>query len=53
MLTASAMSLVSKANIWQASFIGSLAAGCQVGRVGNIPLQYQELLNAFRQVHEQ
>ncbi|OUR60353.1 hypothetical protein A9Q74_14160 [Colwellia sp. 39_35_sub15_T18] len=53
MLTASAMSLVSKADIWQASFIGSLAAGCQVGRVGNVPLQYQELLNAFSQVNAQ
>ena len=53
MLTASAMSLVCNANIWQASFIGSLAAGCQVSRVGNVPLQYQELLNAFSQVNEQ
>ncbi len=53
MLTASAMSLVCNANIWQASFIGSLAAGCQVGRVGNVPLQYQELLNAFSQVNDQ
>ena len=53
MLTASALSLVSKATIWQASFIGSLAAGCQVGRVGNVPLQYQELLNAFSQVNDQ
>jgi rfaE bifunctional protein kinase chain/domain len=43
-LTCASMALATGANIWQASYLGSLAAGCQVGRIGNIPLTYDELL---------
>lgn len=43
-LTCAAMALAVGADIWQASYIGSLAAACQVGRVGNMPLTQQELL---------
>lgn len=51
MLIATSMALVSGANIWQAAFIGSVAAGCQVGRVGNIPLKQEDLFNVFAQVN--
>ena len=43
LLIASAMALACGANIWEASCIGSLAAAIQVGRVGNTPLQIDEL----------
>ena len=31
------------ANIWESAVLGSLAAAIQVGRVGNTPLQLNEL----------
>jgi sugar/nucleoside kinase (ribokinase family) len=37
-LTCCAMSLALGCNIWESSFLGSLAAACQVGRIGNVPL---------------
>lgn len=43
-LTVTSMALAVGANIWQASYLGSLAAACQVGRIGNIPLTKKELL---------
>lgn len=43
-LTCAAMALAVGADIWQASYLGSLAAACQVGRVGNIPLTHDELV---------
>lgn len=50
MLAASAMAIVSGANLWIASFIGSIAAACQVSRVGNKPLSHQELRRALKQL---
>jgi rfaE bifunctional protein kinase chain/domain len=47
-LTCAAMALVVGADIWQASYLGSLAAACQVGRVGNIPLTHQELIGEIQ-----
>lgn len=44
LLIASAMTLACGGNIWEAACIGSLAAAVQVGRVGNIPLQIEELI---------
>ena len=44
MLTCSAMALLSGATIWEAAYLGSIAAACQVGRVGNRPLSYQEII---------
>jgi hypothetical protein len=38
------MVLASKGNIWEAAYIGSLAAAIQVGRIGNIPLRREELI---------
>ncbi len=43
-LVASSMATVVGADVWQSAYIGSLAAACQVGRVGNIPLRYEEIL---------
>lgn len=44
MLTSCAMALTVGASIWEAAFIGSIAAACQVGRVGNRPLSAREIL---------
>ncbi len=43
LLTCTAMALAVGANIWQSLYLGSLAAACQVGRLGNIPLTPEEL----------
>ena len=44
LLIASALTLAGGGTIWEAACLGSLAAAVQVGRVGNTPLQAQELL---------
>lgn len=44
MLTGCAMALTAGASIWEATYIGSIAAACQVGRVGNRPLSAHEIL---------
>ena len=41
---ASSMALRSGASIWEASYLGSLAAALQVSRVGNLPLTAAELV---------
>lgn len=38
LLVAASLALASGASIWQASYLGALAAACQVGRIGNTPL---------------
>jgi rfaE bifunctional protein kinase chain/domain len=43
LLACSCLSLAVQANIWQAAYLGSLAAACQVSRVGNSPLSAEEL----------
>ena len=42
-LTCSSMALLVGASIWQSAYLGSLAAACQVGRVGNLPLSVDEI----------
>ena len=44
LLTAASMALVSGADIWQSAYLGSVAAACQVSRVGNSPLSANELI---------
>lgn len=44
LLITSAMALACGGNIWEAAYLGSLAAAVQVGRVGNTPLRAEELL---------
>lgn len=43
LLTCSAMALASGADIWQSAYLGSVAAACQVGRNGNIPLSTKDM----------
>jgi rfaE bifunctional protein kinase chain/domain len=45
LLTCASMGLAVGCDIWQSAYLGSLAAACQVGRVGNIPLRAEELLS--------
>lgn len=46
LITAS-LALVSGGDLWQASLLGSLAAFIQVGRVGNVPLNPEDLLQVL------
>lgn len=44
LLICSSMSLVAGANAWEAAYLGAVAAACQVGRVGNLPLASSEII---------
>jgi rfaE bifunctional protein kinase chain/domain len=44
LLITSALTLASGGTIWEAACLGSLAAAVQVGRVGNTPINIEELL---------
>ena len=46
LLITAAMSLCSGSNIWEAAYLGSLAAAIQISRTGNIPISAEELINA-------
>ncbi len=48
LLISSAMALACGGNIWEAAYLGSLAAAIQVGRVGNTPLSADELIGELR-----
>jgi rfaE bifunctional protein kinase chain/domain len=48
LLIVSAMASSCGASIWEAGYLGSLAAAIQVGRVGNTPIQIEELLGELR-----
>lgn len=50
MLASTAMALASGGNLWLSSLIGSVAAACQVSKVGNQPLSFEELQQAFDQL---
>ena len=43
LLTCSAMAMATGTDIWQSVYLGSLAAACQVGKLGNVPLTTGEL----------
>jgi rfaE bifunctional protein kinase chain/domain len=43
LLVCSSMSLAVGAGIWQSMYLGSIAAACQVSRVGNIPLSLSDI----------
>lgn len=49
LLISAAIALAVGASIWEAAFIGSVAAACQVGRVGNLPLSASDLIKEIRQ----
>lgn len=44
MLICASMALSCGASGWEAAYLGSVAAACQVGRVGNFPLTSDEIL---------
>ncbi len=44
LLVCTAMAIALGRSIWESTYLGSLAAACQVGRIGNIPLSAGELL---------
>jgi len=44
LLTCASMAMAVGADIWQAAYLGSITAACQLGRMGNIPLTMNELL---------
>jgi rfaE bifunctional protein kinase chain/domain len=43
-LVLSSLALVTGADIWQSAYIGALAAACQVGRIGNVPLTQSDII---------
>ncbi|MDB5988737.1 MAG: rfaE [Herbaspirillum sp.] len=43
LLTCCSMAMALGVDIWQSMYLGSIAAACQVGRVGNIPLSTADL----------
>lgn len=44
LLVCSAMAMALGRGIWESLYLGSLAAACQVGRIGNVPLKTEDLL---------
>ena len=44
LLTCASLALAAGANIWESAYLGSVAAACQVSRVGNTPLTGKELV---------
>ncbi len=48
LLTCASMVLAAGADIWCAAYLGCVAAACQVGRVGNLPLTADELVTELR-----
>jgi rfaE bifunctional protein kinase chain/domain len=49
LFAATALAIASGANIWEASFIGSVAAACQVCNVGNQPIDAKRFKRAIEQ----
>lgn len=47
LLAGAALCIALGGNIWQAALLGSLAAACQVSRIGNTPLSAKEILNVL------
>ncbi|MEQ8507673.1 MAG: PfkB family carbohydrate kinase [Rhodospirillaceae bacterium] len=48
MLTVGSMALAAGASTWEAAYLGSVAAGIQTSRTGNIPISAEELLDALQ-----
>lgn len=45
LLVCTSMALVAGASIWASTYLGSIAAACQVGRVGNLPISIAEVID--------
>jgi len=48
LLTCSSMALASGASIWESAYLGSIAAACQVSRIGNSPITVREIINELQ-----
>lgn len=48
MLTCASMALVAGASIWESAFLGSIAAACQVSRLGNLPLTSADIIEELK-----
>lgn len=44
LLICTSLALAVGASIWESAFLGSIAAACHVGRIGNLPLSITEVL---------
>lgn len=53
LLVCTALALAIGSSIWESIYLGSIAAACQVGRIGNIPLTAAELLAEVKKSNEQ
>ncbi|MCU4674729.1 PfkB family carbohydrate kinase [Catenovulum sp. 2E275] len=49
-LASATLALAVGADFWVATFLGSVAAACQVNRVGNMPLMQSELLQVINEI---
>ena len=48
LMITTALALSCGARIWESAFLGSIAAGIQVNRLGNNPISQDELLSALK-----
>ncbi|MGZ0080392.1 PfkB family carbohydrate kinase [Methylomonas sp. YC3] len=48
LLTCASMALVCGATIWESAYLGSIAAACQVSRMGNLPLSAQDIIQELK-----
>ena len=48
LITCASMALSVGANIWEATYLGSIASAIQVSRIGNVPIQKDELIKEIR-----
>lgn len=48
LLACAALCMTLGASIWETAYLGSIASACQVARVGNIPLDPEELIAELR-----
>ncbi len=44
LLTCASMALVAGATIWESAYLGSIAAACQISRIGNLPLSARDII---------
>jgi bifunctional ADP-heptose synthase (sugar kinase/adenylyltransferase) len=49
LLSCAAMAMVLGANVFEAAYLGSVAAAVQVGRIGNVPISPEELMEKLHQ----
>src|SRR5450830_1120129 len=48
LLTCTSIAMAVGADIWQSMYLGSIAAACQISRVGNIPLSSADLMQELK-----